>query len=218
MLEQFNTRQLYRLILDMLFPPTERSRFVRSLSAKDISNLPPTDDPELTDIHATVSYHDKTVRKIVQAAKYDGDQRAADVMGRVLYDHLLSIYAEERIYTKTITLVPVPLSAKRYKERGFNQSQRIVSAICSTANSSAQLRSQSLLRKKTRTKPQTQLSSQERKDNLQGCFQAKDRCDIADQKLIVIDDVTTTGTTLKEAIKTLKTANPESVLGLAFAH
>jgi predicted amidophosphoribosyltransferase len=70
------------------------------------------------------------------------------------------------------------------------------------------------------TKPQTSLKKKERKKNLQGAYVyvADPHLPVAGKHLILIDDVTTTGTTLAEAKWALKRANPASILCVAIAH
>ena len=65
------------------------------------------------------------------------------------------------------------------------------------------------------TKPQTEMKNYERRvKNVQNCFTIKDKNLIADKNIILIDDVYTSGATMKEAARILKTAGAKKILGL----
>lgn len=205
-------------VLDVLFPPTNRCRFVRQLSPTEVADLPAAQPIDKEYIRAAFDYQHKTTRAIVQAAKYDGSRQAAQLMGQILYDGLMSFCQKHRIFSQEIRLVPIPLAKNRYKQRGFNQSQRIAQAIESTARKPEHLLVQLALEKTRETKPQTQLSRKDRTSNIKDCFQLRRNFSVKDKTLVLIDDVTTTGTTLHEARKALQAGEPKHVLALTFAH
>lgn len=209
--------QLHNTALDLLFPPSQRTQEIRKLDTNTLSNLP-TAEPTPDDFtRASYAYQHKTVRQIVQAAKYDGSHRAAQIMGALLYDEVMDLCAKQRVFSQNITLVPIPLHYSRYNERGFNQARRIASAIV-TQDSQQTLRCYSALKKTKQTPAQVTLSKPERKQNVVNCFTLKNAADITDKPVVLIDDVTTTGATFKAARKALQAGNPQTVLALAFAH
>jgi ComF family protein len=216
--EQNYWRTIKQQALDLLFPPTRRCRFVRQLSPTEVADLPAAQTIDKEYVRAVFDYQHKTTRAIVQAAKYDGSEQAAQLMGQILYDELMSFCQKQRIFSQEIRLVPIPLAKNRYKQRGFNQSQRIAQAIESTARKPDHLLVQPALEKTRETKPQTQLSRADRKSNIKDCFQLRTDYNVKRKTLVLIDDVTTTGTTLKEAKKALQVGDPNHVLALAFAH
>lgn len=204
--------------LDLLFPPTERSLYIRKLDADIISRLPQADKIQAEYLQSVFDYQHKITKALVQAAKYDGNHKAARIMGRQLYDEILLLCQDRRIISKHIGLVPIPLSDERLHKRGFNQCRRIINSICDTANQDNHLQERHVLRKVKETRPQTNLSKSQREQNVQNCFRLKPGCDIEKENLIIIDDVTTTGATIAEARRALKTGHPESVSALTFAH
>jgi len=212
-----NWQFIRRTLLDLLFPPTRRTQFVRNLTDDDLQALPQSESPPEDNVFALYQYSDDTVRKIVQATKYDGCQQGARLIGFLLYNHLLEICAETRLISKHVYLVPVPLSKKRRRDRGFNQCQRIIANICKH-DSSGVFESIDALTTTRPTQPQATLSKQKRRKNITGSFSLRDSKSVKDKNLIIIDDVTTTGATFAEARKTLKESNPESVRAVAFAH
>ncbi|PSO45195.1 MAG: hypothetical protein BRC25_02805 [Parcubacteria group bacterium SW_6_46_9] len=211
-----NWQYLKRLVLDFLFPPKEKTLFVRNLTEKDLYNLPQA-NVSADNISALFAYSDDTTRKIVQATKYDGCREGARIMGRLLYSHLLTICAENRIISKHVFLVPVPLSRQRRQKRGFNQCKRVSRHIC-RQDSSDTFRVLSALEKPAPTQPQTTLAKPQRRKNIAGSFAVNENVSIAGKHIIVIDDVATTGATFAEARKTLLKADPERVHAVAFAH
>jgi len=217
MIETDNWRYLQRWVLDFLFPPTERTLFVRNLTKEDLDNLPQANTTPEECISALFTYSDDTTKKVVQATKYDGCRQGARIMGRLLYNHLLTICAENRIISKHIFLVPIPLSSQRRQKRGFNQCKRISKHIC-RQDSSDTFQVLSALEKPAPTQPQTTLSKPQRRKNIAGSFAIKDTVSADGKHIIIIDDVTTTGATFAEARKTLLKASPERVHAVAFAH
>lgn len=204
--------------LDLLFPPTDRSRFVRQLNTEAVDKLPRAEKIQTDYLRAAFDYQHKTTRAIVQAAKYDSSHKAANIMGQKLYDELLSFCEEHRVISKSVGLVPIPLSNKRYQQRGFNQCRRIIRSILQTADSTDHFKERSVLEKTRQTKPQASLRKNQRQQNIKGCFRIRPGSSVESENLIIIDDVTTTGATIKEAKQVLEAGNPESILALAFAH
>ena len=200
-----------------MFPPSARTKFVRSLTKADLENLPAADQIPKDNVYALFRYANATTRNIVQAAKYDSCRYGAQIMGHLLHDHLLTICAKNRIITDTIMLVPIPLSKKRKRQRGFNQCRRIIKYICQQDNEN-NFQLMKALEKPEATQPQASLSQSQRRENLRGSFTLADDLSVTNKNVIIIDDVTTTGATFAEACSTLKKDNPENVYAVAFSH
>ncbi|MBU3957155.1 ComF family protein [Patescibacteria group bacterium] len=114
------------------------------------------------------------------------------------------------------TLIPVPLHPRRQRWRGFNQSELLGKRLAEKFN--WQVRTDILARHK-HTKPQIKLKGEERKKNIRGAFRIKPNCKlfIMNSKLILFDDVWTTGSTLRECSQVLKRAGAKEVWGLTLA-
>ncbi len=203
--------------LDLLFPPSKKEQQIRELYKKDNLSLPQADNPTQSFVHAGVNYRHEKVRNIVQAAKYGSSQTAVKLISTVLYDQLLSVCEQERVFADTLTLVPIPMSHKRKHKRNGNHCRAIVKAT-TKHDTSGTLRFKSALKKVKETPPQTTLTKKERQSNLSGAFQLKPSINVTNQVVVLIDDVTTTGATFNEAHRALKAGNPERILALAFAH
>ncbi len=111
-------------------------------------------------------------------------------------------------------LIPVPLHKSRYRERGFNQSQIIAEQV-SKATGVALLKN--ALKRKKNTKDQTNLSPQQREENVRGAFLVTDPEAVKGKNVILVDDVITTGATLSECARMLKQAGAERIIGMTIA-
>jgi len=110
--------------------------------------------------------------------------------------------------------MPVPLSKKRLKWRGFNQAEIIANILAD--NFKLEIDAKNLKRIKN-TKPQAKLNERERRNNLADCFSwLGDK--LNGRNIILVDDVATTGSTLNECAKVLKQAGASEVWGLVVAN
>jgi ComF family protein len=98
-------------------------------------------------------------------------------------------------------IVPVPLHPRRLRERGFNQSGLLAGEF---AHKIKALVSFDALRRKSQTLPQTRLNREERLRNVKGAFEISDAGKVRGRRILLVDDVFTTGTTLSECARTLK--------------
>ena len=111
-------------------------------------------------------------------------------------------------------LMPVPLHAQRLREREYNQSHLLAHGL--SQHLKIPLLISCLLRIRP-TAPQTSLSKKERLTNLRRAFSVDNASHITDKRILLIDDVFTTGTTLHECAKVLRIAGSGPVYGLTLA-
>lgn len=146
----------------------------------------------------------------IQRFKYKAETHLISSLGP-----LLSCFAREWLPDPHDYLViPVPLHRRRLRSRGFNQSlllARIVSSDLGTC-----LDYLSLVRVR-HTVAQTGLGKEERKKNVKNAFSLRDSGVVEGQKILLIDDVFTTGHTLNECAKTLKKAGADAIVCLTLA-
>ncbi len=112
------------------------------------------------------------------------------------------------------TLVPIALNEKRENWRGFNQSALLGEMIAHRFNLAFE---ENYLKREKLTRPQVELKLRERRKNLAKSFSVNTSEKVAGSRLLVFDDIWTSGATLREAAKELKKAGAEKVWGLAFA-
>ena len=111
------------------------------------------------------------------------------------------------------TIIPVPISIKRKKERGYNQSYLIAKDITNNYlkhNINIHLMDDNLIKIKN-TIEQSKLSEDKRKINLIGAYKLINPNLIKDKKILLIDDIYTTGNTINECKKQLDIAKPKKV-------
>lgn len=140
----------------------------------------------------------------VQHLKYARGTSVADWMAK-----RLAAFADENTLLGCDVIVPVPIHWSRRCYRGFNQAELLTSAL------PRDLVRTDLLKRTRATRPQVDLSLEERLANLEGAFQASPG--VAKLRVLLVDDVCTTGQTAKECARALREAGAQSVGVLAFA-
>ena len=117
---------------------------------------------------------------------------------------------------KVDMIIPVPLHPRRLKERGFNQSQLLGRVLAKKLNIPCD---PFVLIRTVDTPPQVGLSEKERRENVRGAFAVSPgrHSRLEGKALLVLDDVMTTGATVEECARTLKSAGAEKVYVLTMA-
>jgi ComF family protein len=116
--------------------------------------------------------------------------------------------AQVRMTVRLDLVMPVPLHRTRLRHRGFNQSLVLAHGI--SERFSMPLLYDNLARLRS-TRPQVELSGQERAENVKGAFGLVRPSEVRDKSVLLIDDVYTTGATMNECAKVLKEAGAASV-------
>lgn len=111
-------------------------------------------------------------------------------------------------------IVPVPLHRKRLRERGFNQAQLLGRVLAKQWRIPLSVNN---LRRIRWTDPQIGLSADDRRRNVRGAFQVADPSQFRERRLVLVDDVYTTGSTAMECARTLKAAGAGEVLVVTVA-
>lgn len=111
-------------------------------------------------------------------------------------------------------IVPVPLHISRLRQRGFNQAVLLGKVL--SQQLSLPLLPDALVRIK-RTEPQIKLSAAERRLNVKGAFTVKRTETVVGKRILLLDDVMTTGSTMDECAKELKKAGASTVIATTIA-
>ena len=106
------------------------------------------------------------------------------------------------------TIIPVPISKKRLKERGYNQCLLISREIAQKTN--LELVNNCLIKTKNIIE-QSKLNKEDRIQNIQGVYELKNQQLIENKKILLIDDIYTTGSTVNECSKILQQGNPNKI-------
>ena len=150
------------------------------------------------------------MKELLHAYKFGGRKYLAH-----FFVKLMSRFAENHINKADYgAIVPVPVDAAKMRERGFNQSALISAAL---ARRLGLPHLSGLLRRVTSSSPQSLLPKEDRRSNVAGCFSVKEAARIQNKRLLLIDDILTTGYTASEAARVLKEAGARSVTILASA-
>lgn len=193
---------------DILFPPGAHARLVQKATPALVETQYA---PHKTgDITALARYRAPLMRALLHEAKFRHNDRALALLGYLLSVHL----RKEDLHTAH--LVPIPLTKQRLRERGYNQIERIAHAA--RVHVPTLTIHDTLLTKVRHTRPQSSLKRRDRLANLTDVFTVSVHDLSHTEPLIVLDDITTTGTTLREAAQTLARAGFTDVRMLAIAH
>jgi len=222
---------------EALFPLPEPEREVLAMGAgaafKDLPRANRAPTPEACSIF---SYKDDRVWRLVWSIKYKKSAGGTVIAGYALYQILLSYL----FVVPQIIIVPMPITARRRRERGFNQCELLAEEIerLATADAAQNIGDdlgtdnrlvviRDLLVRKIHKSRQTLKDRAERLESAQDIFavdeevarRIKNGAHFNSETLtIVIDDVITTGGTIRDAVATLRKSGFERTFGLSVAH
>jgi len=163
--------------------------------------------PPRFDQALSVGYFEGSLREAIHQFKY----RPCRALGKPLGAWMC---ANLRVLTSTDIIMPVPLHNSRLRHRGFNQALLLAQPL-SMANGIS-LCCDNLWRIRP-TRPQVELSGDDRIRNVAGAFALRRPLDVSGLSVLLVDDVFTTGATLNECADVLKNAGAASVTALTLA-
>jgi competence protein ComFC len=215
------TSFLYKHLLDILFPEVcigcgSKDSALCTTCIQNLKRAPFIEEP----LKACFSYHDPVIKKALWKLKYYARSSLGEQLGILLYQEYLEEISDLRLFSPglPVIVVPIPLSGKRLKERHYNQSEKIAQGFVKNHKEFLQLQTD-ILQKNKETTPQATIKNKTRRlKNIAGVFTLTKKVSIAGRTIIVIDDITTTGATLREAVKLLKDHGAKKVIGFAVAH
>ena len=111
-------------------------------------------------------------------------------------------------------ILPVPISKKRYKQRGYNQTELIAREISKRAG--IELVTNCVYKERNNV-PQSTLNKEDRIENVKNTYIIKNSKIIKDKRVIILDDIYTTGSTVNECSKLLKQNNVKEILVMTIA-
>ncbi|HWU24684.1 MAG TPA: hypothetical protein VN086_02935, partial [Candidatus Paceibacterota bacterium] len=170
--------RLADFLLDSVFPPRETELIVREASYERLmESLSPVVRGQGRQASVSLfSYADPCAKACIVEAKFEDNMRAAELLGGALYEFLYEFLAEHQSYdVASPFIIPLPLSADRLRERGYNQTERIVhhalrQSLAATSDTSLLIRTRP-------TVPQTSLTGRARQTNVSGAFATTSPCD-----------------------------------------
>ena len=147
--------------------------------------------------------YEGTLQSLIQRLKYDGYRPLAKPLGRFLAE------AARRLEEQSFDLViPVPLHPRRQRQRGFNQAALLAAEVSKFLNIPSGAKDCVRVRD---TRPQTGLRAAERRKNVAGAFDVPEPERVRGRRVLLIDDVLTTGATAHACAQALRKAGARGV-------
>ncbi|WP_236021601.1 ComF family protein [Geomesophilobacter sediminis] len=147
---------------------------------------------------------DGPVQELIHRFKYSGQVHLAVPLGRLVAECLKSFYVQ----AQPEVILPVPLHRKRLRQRGYNQSQMLGKVIGKVWGIPVLPTN---LRRVRWTDPQTGMSAGERRTNVAGAFEVRNPAQLKGKRVLLVDDVLTTGSTVRACAAALYSAEVEAV-------
>ena len=213
---------LKKLVLDLLFPieclgcgqpKIWLCEFCRQQIKINFLSRAHLSSRSLSGIFVAADYHQPTLLKAIHPFKYNFIADLGVILAGILIEFLKNQIEKSDFFNFDL-IAAVPLTKKRKLWRGFNQSEILAKTVAINFNWTY---SSGLLIKKYQTKPQVGLSAQQRLMNITGAFKLDNQAKVKGKKILLIDDVMTTGATLSECAKVLRQAGAKEVWGLVIA-
>ncbi|NIR42933.1 MAG: ComF family protein [Gemmatimonadetes bacterium] len=153
-----------------------------------------------------------TAAAMVHALKYRGWKELAEEMGR----RMAAARFSREVEAEVALIVPVPLSATRLRERGFNQAELLARSVAKYRGLPL---AADLLQRRRHTRRQARLLPRQRLRNVRSAFEVagEPEAELASAHLLLVDDVLTTAATAEACVRALCGAGARAVSVLTFA-
>lgn len=167
----------------------------------------------LEGLYCAGSYDNFILKKLINQFKYEPYiKEISEILSSLIIAHFINSNNQNNF--SNFILIPVPLYIKKLKQRGFNQAEEIAKKLSETLKIPLV---SNCLSKKQETSPQVNLKGKEREENIKGVFFCQKSEAVKGRKILLVDDVLTTGSTMEECALTLKKAGAKEVWGVAVA-
>lgn len=166
----------------------------------------------LNGLWVLADYKNELIQKMIWRIKYDFIIELTDYFNELIVQY----FSRGFNWESGFLLAPVPLHRRRFLRRGFNQAELICQAIQKVFDSEI---AGALLKRTIHRQPQVNLPAHQRRENVKDNFVINQKVSAfyLDRKIILVDDVYTTGATMQECAKVLKEGGFQEVWGLVVA-
>ena len=211
------TKNAFRAVVDTLFPlccvacGSHGALCCEScmITIRINPHLVRLDFPKELNVLTCVEFKHKVVAPLIYAFKYDGMSDACEYFARIFQRMPHELQNTLRRYDMVL---PIPLHRRRICERGYSQNTLLARScfgaekVCDTA-----------IMRTRYTESQTGLTKTMRAKNIDGCFKVENLSFVIGKTIVLVDDVITTGATIKECARVLFEAGAKEVRGFAIA-
>lgn len=160
-------------------------------------------------LYAAAHYEDPALQALIKELKFNRRESIAKDLGLLLARGLASSVSDIDY------VIPLPLAKQRLRERGFNQAE-LIAKICAQ-ELALQVNTDVLLRLHHKKAQSTLKSWKQREENIAGAFVVRDNAPIQGKRILLIDDVWTSGATMNEAARVLREAGAKDILAAVIA-
>lgn len=206
---------MFERLLNFIFPkPKKVSRLEETTPGALLKKARlATDSPEPW-IENIFMYKDPVIHDLVWQLKFHRNKKVAKLFADIISDHLAENISDDETFSRNKTvIIPIPSSKTRMRKKGFNQTFLICNYLQTVPVC------KNILVRKKHSLPQSHIKNRgARLENIRGCFSVQNTDDLKNKNIILLDDVTTTGATLREARNALKKHGAKTVTAITIAH
>ncbi|MBI5045958.1 MAG: ComF family protein [Candidatus Niyogibacteria bacterium] len=159
-------------------------------------------------------YSEPPIKALIHDLKYRSATKVAETLGDIFCDN--TNFALQNLKNENSVIVPVPITARKLRERGFNQSEILAAAL--SRKSGISLATDILLKIKNTASQVAVAERAKRLENLRDSFAVPHPERISGKTAILVDDILTTGATIIECARELKKAGAKNIIALVVAH
>ncbi|MGQ9456504.1 MAG: ComF family protein [Armatimonadota bacterium] len=152
------------------------------------------------DTARSVGLYEGILKEAIHVLKYRKHVALANPLGKIMADQLPKLLPANQT-NQIDVIIPVPIHRSKLLDRGFNQAEELARRVSQLTR--VPIETKTLVKIKI-TPDQVGLPREQRAENLLGAFAVTDITKVAGKKILLVDDVFTTGATLSEAAKVLR--------------
>lgn len=142
------------------------------------------------------SYEEPIREKILQ---YKFNDKA--YLANTIYEFFMNNKKLYGFLKKYDIIIPIPISSSRKRERGYNQSELLARKVGKMASIPIEIK---VLKKEKNNQPQSSLNKRQRRENVKNVYKVQNKLKIQNKKILLFDDIYTTGSTANECARVLK--------------
>lgn len=167
----------------------------------------------LSGLYCAVPYDNFIVKKLINQFKYAPYiKELSRPLSSLITAHFINLADLPNF--NNFVLIPIPLHKKKLKKRGFNQAEELAKELSGVLGIPV---FNNVLIKTKQTPAQVELKKEQRQKNIKGAFLCQNPELISDRKILLIDDILTTGSTIEECARVLQDAGAKEIWGVVVA-